>query len=149
MIGIENITNNNGWAMAAVGAAIVFLGLVVLTFVISRIHKILKLWEEREKYLDRFKKKAPAVEGDESEVPIYKERRLPAVDELANTYRPLVEKLKEPFVLSQLFEIANKIDLPHPHLSIQRLQEADILVAQGDGTFTWNNLIGNEGLNNV
>ena len=140
MIGIENITNNNGWAMAAVGAAIVFMGLVVLTFVISQIHKILKLWEEREKYLDRFKKKAPAVEG---------ECRLPTVDELANTYRPLVEKLKEPFVLSQLFEIASKIDLPHPHLSIQRLQEADILVAQGDGTFTWNNLIGNEGLNNV
>lgn len=48
MIGIENITNNNGWAMAAVGASIVFLGLVVLSFVISQIHKILKLWEELE-----------------------------------------------------------------------------------------------------
>jgi hypothetical protein len=30
------------------------------------------------------------------------------------------------------------MDLPHPHLSIKCLQEADILVAQGDGTFTWN-----------
>jgi hypothetical protein len=149
LIGIENITNNNGWAMAAVGASIVFLGLIVLTFVISQIHKILKLWEEREKYLARFKKKAPAVGEEEVAVPIYKERHLPAVDELANTYRPLVEKLKEPFKLSQLFEIANKMELPHPHLSIQRLQEADILVAQGDGTFTWNNLKGNEGLNNV
>jgi hypothetical protein len=71
------------------------------------------------------------------------------VDELANTYRPLVEKLGEPFKLSQLSEIAYKTNLPHPHLSIQRLREADILVAQGDGTFTWNNLIGNEGLDNV
>ena len=149
MIGIENITNNNGWAMAAVGASIVFLGLVVLSFVISQIHRILKLWEEREKYLDRFKKQAPAVAEEEFDVPIYKERHLPAVDELANTYRPLVEKLKEPFKLSQLFEIANKMSLPHPHLSIQRLQEANILVARGDGTFTWNNLKGNEGLNNV
>ena len=135
--------------MAAVGATIVFLGLVVLSFVISQIHKVLKLWEDREKYLDRFKKKAPAAGEEDTDVPIYKERRLPAVDELANTYRPLVEKLKEPFELSQLFEIANKTELPHPHLSIQRLQEADILVAQGDGTFTWNNLKGNEGLNNV
>lgn len=149
MIGIENITSNNGWAMAAVGATIVFLGLVVLSFVISQIHKVLKLWEDREKYLDRFKKTAPAAGEEDTDVPIYKERRLPAVDELANTYRPLVEKLKEPFQLSQLFEIANKMELPHPHLSIQRLQEADILVAQGDGTFTWNNLKGNEGLNNV
>ena len=149
MIGIENIASNNGWAMAAVGATIVFLGLVILSFVISQIHKVLKLWEDREKYLDRFKKKTPAAGEEDTDVPIYKERRLPAVDELANTYRPLVEKLKEPFKLSQLFEIANKMELPHPHLSIQRLQEADILVAQGDGTFTWNNLKGNEGLNNV
>jgi hypothetical protein len=149
LIGIENITNHNGWAMAAVGASIVFLGLVVLSFVISQIHRLLKLWEEREKYLDRFKKRAPAVAEEKFDAPIYKERRLPALDELVNTYRPLVEKLQEPFKLSQLFEIANKFDLPHPHLSIQRLQEGDILVAQGDGMFTWNNLKANEGLNHV
>ena len=47
MYGIDNITANNGWAMAAVGATIVFLGLVVLSFVISQIHKILELWEKR------------------------------------------------------------------------------------------------------
>lgn len=135
--------------MAVVGASIVFLGLVVLSFVISQIHKILKLWDEREKYLERFKKRLPAVAEEELDVPIYKKRHLPAVDELANTYRPLVEKLEEPFKLSQLYEIANKMDLPHPHLSIQRLQEADIMVAQGDGTFIWNNLKGNEGLNHV
>ena len=135
--------------MAAVGASIVFLGLVLLSFVISQIHKLLKLWEDREKYLDRFKKRAPAVAKKEFDAPIYKERRLPALDELVNTYRPLVEKLQEPFNLSQLFEIAKQFDLPHPHLSIQRLQEGDILVAQGDGMFIWNNLKANEGLNHV
>ena len=149
MFGVENITNNNGWAMAAVGASIVFLGLVVLSFAISQIHKILKLWEDREKYLERYKKKPPAVAERERDAQDYQQRRLPALGELVNMYRPLVEKLQEPFKLPQLFEIANKMDLPHPHLSIQRLQEADILVAQGDGTFTWNNLKANEGLNNV
>jgi hypothetical protein len=59
LFGIENITNNNGWAMAAVGASIVFMGLVVLSFVISQIHKLLNLWDEREKFIERFKKKAP------------------------------------------------------------------------------------------
>ena len=54
MFGIDNITQNNGWAMAAVGASIVFSGLVVLSFVISQIHKILKLWDDREKILERF-----------------------------------------------------------------------------------------------
>ena len=143
MIGIENITNNNGWAIAAVGASIVFSGLVILSFVISQIHKILQLWEDREKYLNRFKKQAPLDDVDEFETLIYEERHLPEVDELIRTYSLLAEKLKEPFKLSELFEIANQADMPHPHLSIQRLQEADVLVAQGDGTFTWNKLKGN------
>ncbi|MCK5204464.1 MAG: OadG family protein [Desulfobacterales bacterium] len=143
MIGIENITNNNGLAMAAVGASIVFLGLVVLSFVISQIHKILRLWEDREKYLNRFKKQVPADDAEEVDTPVYEEHHLPEVAELAGTYRPLVEKLQEPFKLSELFEIANQTDMPHPHLSIQRLQEADILVARGDGTFTWNKQKGN------
>jgi hypothetical protein len=145
LIGIENITNNNGWAMAAVGASIVFAGLVVLSFVISQIHKILHLWENKEKYLNRFKKQAPADDADEFDTLIYEERHLPEVDELVRTYSPLAEKLQEPFKLSELFEIANQADMPHPHLSIQALQEADVLVPQGDGTFTWNKLKGIEG----
>ena len=137
MFGIENITNNNGWAMAAVGATIVFSGLVVLSFVISQIHKILKLWDEREKLIERFKRAVPAADAEKAEAPVYSERHLPSVDELAGIYQPLVEQLEEPFKLSQLFEIANKNDVPHPHLSIQRLQEAELLVAEGDGTFSW------------
>ena len=137
MFGIENITNNNGWAMAAVGATIVFSGLVVLSFVISQIHKILKLWDEREKFIERFKKAVPASDAEKVEASVYSERHLPSVDELAGIYQPLVEQLEEPFKLSQLFEIANKNDMPHPHLSIQRLQEAGLLAAEGDGTFSW------------
>jgi hypothetical protein len=124
--------------MAAVGASIVFLGLVVLSFVISQIHKILKFWEEREQFINRFKNRTPADAAEKIDTPVYEERHLPTVDELVGTYEPLVDQLKEPFNISQLFEIANKYDLPHPHLSIQRLQHADRLVAQGDGTFTWN-----------
>ena len=137
MFGIENITNNNGWAIAAVGATIVFSGLVVLSFVISQIHKLLKLWDEREKFIERFKKTAPAADAEKADAPAYSERHLPSVDELASIYQPMVDQLEERFKLSQLFEIANKNDMPHPHLSIQRLQEAELLVAEGDGTFTW------------
>jgi hypothetical protein len=129
--------------MAAVGATIVFSGLVVLSFVISQIHKLLKLWDDREKLIERFKKKTPPAVAEKVEAPDYSERHLPSVDELSSAYNPLVDQLEEPFKLSQLFEIAIKNDIPHPHLSIQRLQEADILVAQGDGTFTWNKLKGN------
>jgi len=132
MFGIENITNNNGWAMAVVGATTVFLGLVVLSFAISQIHKILELWE------NRGKKKVHPEKPIEDKGPAFQEKRLPTAPELCSIYRPLVEQLKEPFQLIQLFEKTKEMNLPHPHLSIKCLQEADVLVAQGDGTFIWN-----------
>jgi hypothetical protein len=124
--------------MAAVGASIVFTGLVILSFVISQIHKVLALWEERDKYIARFKKTYQTRAAGKIEAPLYAQRQFPSVDELAEDYGPLSDQLKKPFTLSQLFEVAKQEDLPHPHLSIQRLQEAGILVAEKDGTFTWN-----------
>jgi hypothetical protein len=138
LFGIENITANNGWAMAVVGASTVFLGLVVLSFVISQIHKVLEIWEERGKHL---KQKQPSPQTDNAKKILSSEPTapsVPAVEDLITIYRPLVDQLKEPFNLVQLYEITKDMDLPHPHLSINRLREADILVAQGDGTFTWN-----------
>jgi len=135
---IENITAANGWAMAAVGATIVFLGLVVLSFAISQIHKILALWEDRDTYLARFKKQAKPDDEQKAEEAEYKEHHMPEIDELVSTYEPLVEQLGESFELTQLFEIAKKTDVPHPHLSISHLREAGILVAREDGTFNWN-----------
>lgn len=124
--------------MAAVGASIVFSGLVVLSFVISQIHKILALWEEREKFIARFRKPLPTPAASKIEAPVYAQRQFPSADVLAGEYGPLVDRLKKPFTLSELFEAANRSDLPHPHLSIQRLQEAGILLSKGDGTFSWN-----------
>ena len=137
MFGFENISANNGWAMAVVGATIVFLGLVILSFVISQVHKILKFWEQRDELFNRNKKKAQIKESQTIKAPILLQRHLPSAKELASIYTPLVEQLKQPFNLLQLFDISNKMDLPHPHLSIKYLQEAGVLVPQGDGTFTW------------
>jgi len=136
--GFDNIAANNGWAMAAVGASIVFAGLVVLSFVISQIHKILELWEKRDVLEERRKEESPTDKTQKIQGPVYKAPHLPAVNDLISIYRPLVEQLKEPFELSQLFDISNKMDLAHPHLSIKQLWEAGVLIAQGDGTFTWN-----------
>lgn len=132
MFGIDNITNNNGWAMAVVGATTVFIGLVVLSFVISQIHKILEIWENRKK------KEAAPPETPKREAPVFQEQRLPTISELCSIYRPLVEQLTEPFQLTQLYEKTKEMDLPHAHLSIKSLQEADILIAQGEGAFIWN-----------
>jgi len=137
LFGFENITANNGWAMAVVGASIVFVGLVILSFVISQIHVILNLWERKDEFLNRNKKQTQTEEPKTIKAPVSIQRHLPSVKELASIYRPLVEQLKQPFDLLQLFEISKKMDLAHPHLSIKYLQEAGVLVPQGDGTFTW------------
>ena len=137
MFGFDNITAGNGWSMAVVGASIVFLGLAVLTFVISQVHKILNLWEQKDELLNRYKKQARIKDLKTVKAPVSIQHHLPSVKELASIYRPLVEQLKQPFNLLQLFEISNKMDLAHPHLSIKYLQEAGVLVPQGDGTFTW------------
>ena len=135
--GFDNIAAHNGWAMAVVGATIVFLGLVVLSFVISQIHKILNLWEKRDVLQERPAEAPPVAKDASTQGTGYKSQYLPSVDDLISIYRPLVEQLKEPFQIIQLFEITKQMDLPHPHLSIKSLQEAGILVAQGDGMFTW------------
>ena len=135
MYSLDNITVANGWAMAAVGASIVFVGLVVLSFAISQIHKILGFWEERG--ARRAQIKTPAEDAQKAEKPAPREHHMPQVDELVSTYQPLVEQLDEPFELTRLFKLAKENDMPHPHLSINRLREANILVAQEDGKFTW------------
>jgi hypothetical protein len=137
--GFDNITANNGWAIAAVGATIVFAGLVVLSFVISQIHKILELWENRGVRKEQQQEASLTSETQKIQGPLYKAQHLPTGNDLISIYRPLVEQLKEPFEIAQLFEISNKMDLAHPHLSIKQLWDADVLIAQGDGTFIWNN----------
>ena len=124
--------------MAAVGASIVFSGLVILSFVISQIHKILALWEGRGKYITQLKNLLRTRAAEKIHALAFAQRQFPSADELAGDYAPVVDQLQKPFTLSQLFEAAKKNDLPHPHLSIQRLQEAGILVSEGDGTFSWN-----------
>ena len=109
MYGIDNITANNGWAMAAVGSTIVFLGLVALSFVISQIHNLLEFWEKRSEAKEAQKAESPSIETPKPKGPVYKVPQLPTVNDLISIYRPLAEQLKEPFELPQLFEISNKI----------------------------------------
>jgi hypothetical protein len=138
LFGFDNITANNGWAMAVVGASTVFLGLVVLSFVISQIHKVLEMWEARRKQLKQTPQGAGTKIAKKIQPTQPARTQVPAIKDLITIYRPLVEQLNEPFNLVQLHEITKKMDLPHPHISINRLREADILVAEGDGSFTWN-----------
>ena len=138
MYGIEAITANNGWVMAAVGALIVFSGLVILSFTIAQLHKLVDLWEKKDSFLKR-NQTTLAANHTESQPAGQFPRRLPTeISEVASLYQPLVDELGEPFQLSELHEASRLAGDPHPHLTITALRSANILVPRGDGVFIWN-----------
>jgi len=137
--GFEAISMHNGWAMAMAGALIVFSGLVVLSTVISQLHKVLEFFEDR---IDRYKAKRAAVSSEGSpEPPEFKKENensfLADLDRVINRYKTASEPLGETFALTELYRLARAIDAPHPHLTISYFKQHDYLIAHGDGIFSW------------
>lgn len=60
------------------------------------------------------------------------------IHEAAGLYEPLFKKLGDSFPLADLYKLSEKNNYPHPHLTIKRLREAQILIPVGDGNFTQN-----------
>ncbi|MFO7559966.1 MAG: OadG family protein [Desulfobacterales bacterium] len=135
MYGLEAITTHNGWSMAMVGAAIVFSGLVVLSLAISQLKKLIALWENRNKQTLKNGMPDENTEAKGIELP---EHWPEDIHEAASLYEPLFKKLGDSFPLSDLYTLSKKNNYPHPHLTIKRLREAQILIPVGDGNFTQN-----------
>ena len=125
MLVLEAISAHNGWAMAVTGIIIVMSGLSALAFIISQLHKIIGLFEEKKKAAHHF-----ALPSDNIDIL----NDLPAT---ARLYKPLTADLGDQFHLAQLYRIFEKERLPHPHLTIRALRAADYLQSLGDGLFSW------------
>jgi len=138
LYGLEAINAANGWAMAYTGAIIVFSGLVVLSFVVSQLNRILNLWES---FIAKFKQNQQSKQTDEIEdedtfvVP----HCVPSdINEAAQYYSHVIKELDQPFELTSLYAMSQKKGFPHPHITISCFRQANILVPEGDGLFTWN-----------
>jgi hypothetical protein len=138
LYGLKAITAHNGWAMALAGALIVFSGLVVLSFVISQLHKVLMFFEKKPVDVQQ-DPEIPDVGPLEDKLGFLLPKPFPAdINEIVRLYKPLVEEMGDPFYLSKLYEILRKNDFPHPHITLTALRESKILIPDGDGVFTWN-----------
>ncbi|MBM9613785.1 OadG family protein [Desulfobulbus rhabdoformis] len=130
MIGFEAISHHNGWVAAATGACIVFSGLITLSIIISQLHKLVAL-------LDRPKTKVEVVSEEKPVQP-----QLPDcptdVSLIITRFMPLIEELDPEFELAELYILAKKYHVPHPHLSIRSLIESGKLHPLGDGIFRYN-----------
>ncbi|MDD2464245.1 MAG: OadG family protein [Desulfobulbus sp.] len=130
MVGFEAISQQNGWVAAATGACIVFSGLATLAFIISQLHKLVAL-------LDRPPKiKVEVTPEDKPVIPPPPE--CPTDLTLTITrFQPLIEELDPDFDLADLYILAKKYHLPHPHISIRCMIESGKLHPLGDGIFRY------------
>ena len=138
MYGLEAINAANGWAMAYTGAIIVFSGLVVLSFVVSQLNRILGFWESFIKY---FKPTQQSKQTDEikDEDTFVVPHCVPSdINKAAQYYSPVIKELDQPFELTSLYAISQQKGFPHPHITISCFRQANILVPEGDGLFRWN-----------
>ena len=134
MYGLEAIKAYNGWAMAITGAVIVMIGLTILSFIISQLHRIIDIVDNRN---NRKAKKKSA--RSQTAVPETKAVMTPLSDlsETMNRFKPLTQKAGDTFDLAALFQIFIHHDDPHPHLTIRSLREQGFLIPAGEGLFSW------------
>ena len=131
MYGLEAISAYNGWAMAIIGPLIVMSGLTILSIIISQLHKLVALFDKKAKQTTE-----PLIKSkDKISVPkIFPNDIL----ETAKIYQVLIDRLEQPFELSDLYQVAQQNNFPHPILTVSRLRDAGILIREGEGLFIWN-----------
>ena len=135
MYGLEAISANNGWAMAIIGPLIVMSGLIILSIIISQLHKLVAIFDKKAKQTTEPPTKSKVKSKDEISVP----KILPNdILETAKIYQMLIDKLEQPFELRDLYQVAEQNNFPHPILTVSRLRDAGILIREGEGVFIWN-----------
>ena len=136
MYGIQAITANNGWAMAIIGATIVFCGLAFLATVIYQFPKLFLFldWLHGKRIKRKQQKKVPPPSlGD---APHFVSSH---IEEVARLYKPLIEQLPAQFSLANVYALSTEYDYPHPYISVSQLRNANILVPTGENDlFQWN-----------
>jgi galactitol-specific phosphotransferase system IIC component len=131
LYGLEAISFYNGWAMAITGPLIVMSGLIILSIIISQLHKLVAIIDKEAEQTTA----TPIKSKEEISVPkIFPNDIL----ETAKLYQMLIDKLDQPFELRDIYYVAEQNNFPHPVLTVSRLREAGILIREGEGLFIWN-----------
>jgi hypothetical protein len=136
--GLAAIARHNGWEMALLGILIVFTGLSLLAFSISRLHRILAFFEKRKPsplkektFLSgRRAQKAKALPEPFAGTPDFRPAYL--------QYGLLRENLPLPLSLPRLLDLAEKRGVFRSHAVLADLLRAGVLETDGEGFYTWN-----------
>lgn len=131
MYGLEAIATNNGWAISVVGVSIVFTGLVLLSLAISRIHKLLDIWDNREN-IQLFQKRSQKTMESSTRPFTEKEK------ESARQFHLLIKTMDDHFSLQRLLYLAEISGLERPHSSLNHLIKSKIIKPDHHGLYLLN-----------
>lgn len=131
MYGLEAIQQGNGWAMAGLGAVIVLTGLAVLSFLVSRIHYIVDLFESR-------KKDAETSPEPEAKPKAMAPEQMPDdIGEACALCQDLTRELGETFDLAEFHHQCKTAGIRDPHFLVNRFRDAGLIVPAGERLFSW------------
>ena len=139
MYGLEAINAHNGWAISVVGVTIVFSGLVVLSLVISQLHKVLALYENPRKIKDWFSraKSLEATSEATSETKVALLVLTQEQKEISKQFALLVSTLENHFSLPRLLDLARISGVKDCHSNLTILLKSAIIFPDNEGFFCW------------
>jgi len=132
LFGFEAIIAHDGLGISVIGISIVFTSLILLSFAVSRIHKIIELWDKRH----RFKKPRQKKEQKEATVPDLTVSQ--DVRRASRQFKLLIEWIGEPFPLPKLLDLSEKCGLSRPHSTINELVKCKLIIPDKNGYYVWN-----------
>ena len=136
MLGLEAINANNGWAISALGVSIVFSGLILLSFSVSQIHKLLNLWDNRSKLFQLMKDKSEdQSEKTQNQNMDEKVCHPKGFDEAVKQVKLIINRIGEPFSLPKLLTIAINHGMHCAHSTLNFLLTEGIIEPVGDGFY--------------
>ena len=135
LYGLKAINAHNGWAISVVGVTIVFSGLVILSALISQLHKLVALFDNPGKIKKMFaaKSESAAKTGSPEKKLILTE----AQKHVCRQYNLLAQTMDNVISLPKLLRMAKLSGLENPHANIIILLKSGILCADEQGYFSW------------
>jgi len=122
LFGLEAIIAHDGLSISVIGISIVFVSLVLLSFTVSRIHKLIGLWDKKNQ-------KTPPV----SDLAISQDVR-----RASRQFKLLIEWIGEPFPLPKLLDLSEKCGLSRPHSTINEFIKCELIIPAENGYYVWN-----------
>jgi hypothetical protein len=134
LFGFEAIIAHDGLGISVIGISTVFVGLILLSLAVSRVHKLIGLWDKRNTYYQRLKK--PQKKRDQktpSDMPVLQD-----IQRASRQFKLLIEWIGEPFPLPKLLDLSGKCGLSRPHSTINEFIKCKLIIPDENGYYIWN-----------